>query len=102
MSQLTPSMPHFGPRPERRSPARLLIVAAGCWSASAFFGWAFYVRYWKWRKCIAESLSSCVTPEGDNLISGGAFWIVPAVLLAILGSIAMARWARSRSGATQR
>jgi hypothetical protein len=50
-----------------------MILAAG-------FGWLFYVRYWKWRDCIAAALSSCVTPEGDNLISGGMIWGLPALL----------------------
>lgn len=50
----------------------VLILFAG------LFFWLFYIRYWKYRECIAAAKSSCVTPEGDNLISAGAFWIVPA------------------------
>ena len=41
------------------SPHRLAV--AGCLALSAIFGWLFYVRYWKWRDCIREALSSCVT-----------------------------------------
>jgi hypothetical protein len=47
--------------------AAYTILAAG-------FGWLFYVRYWKWRDCIQEALSSCVTPDGDNLIAAGMLW----------------------------
>jgi hypothetical protein len=52
------------------------ILAAG-------FGWLFYVRYWKWRDCIAEAQSSCVTPDGDNLIPGGMFWGPIAIVFAL-------------------
>jgi hypothetical protein len=47
--------------------AAYIALAAG-------FGWLFYVRYWKWRDCIAEARSSCITPDGDNLIAGGMLW----------------------------
>jgi hypothetical protein len=49
---------------------------------SVLFFWLFYIRYWKYRDCIGAAKSSCVTPEGDNLISAGVFWIVPAVVFA--------------------
>ena len=58
----------------------VLILAA----LSGFFAWLFYERYWKWRDCIHEALSSCITPEGDNVIAGGAMWSVPAGLFLIL------------------
>lgn len=59
---------------------RLLLPAAG----AVMFGWLFYVRYWKWRDCIEAAASSCVTPDGDNLIGAGAFWAVPAALCLVL------------------
>ena len=48
---------------------------------AVFFGYVFYIRYWKYRDCIEQAMSSCITPEGDNLIEGGAMWSVFAVLL---------------------
>lgn len=60
---------------------KLVVPAAG----AALFGWLFYVRFWKWRDCIEEAASSCVTPDGDNLIGAGALWAVPAACcLAVL------------------
>ena len=58
------------------------LAVAGCLVLSALFGWLFYIRYWKWRDCIAEALSSCITPEGDNLTSGGMLWGLFAFVLA--------------------
>ena len=52
---------------------------------SAFFAYLFYIRYWKYRDCIAAARSSCITPEGVSLIEGGSFWIVPASIFASLG-----------------
>ncbi|MFM7423778.1 MAG: hypothetical protein ACKO7W_02040 [Elainella sp.] len=46
---------------------------------SLFFFYLFYIRYWKWRDCINQALSSCITPDGDSLISGGMFWAVPGL-----------------------
>jgi hypothetical protein len=64
---------------------------------SGFFAWLFYERYWKWRDCIDEALSSCITPDGDNLTGGGMFWSVFSVLFGLLALYAM--WAnRSRRG----
>ena len=51
--------------------------------AGGFF-WLFVTRYWLYRDCIAAAASSCITPEGSNLIAGGMFWIVPAVVFAAL------------------
>lgn len=48
------------------------------------FIWLFYERYWKWRSCIDEALSSCVTPDGDNLTSGGLIWGFLALLFLAL------------------
>lgn len=67
-------------------------------SFSALFFWLFYVRYWKHRDCIAAAKSSCVTPEGDNLIPAGAFWVVPAFLFLLFALAAL----RTRSGARGR
>lgn len=63
--------------------------------ASLFF-WLFYIRYWKYRDCIAASKSSCVTSEGDNLISAGAFWIIPAIVFVFF-----ALWTVRRRKATR-
>jgi hypothetical protein len=59
---------------------RLLLATAG----TILFNWLFYIRYWKWRDCIAAAQSSCVTPDGDNLVGAGAAWIVPGVLCGLL------------------
>ena len=63
-------------------PALLLAAIAGG------FGWLFYVRYWLWRDCINEALSSCVTPDGDNLTAGGMIWggVAGAALLLAVAS----------------
>lgn len=62
----------------------LLVIAAG-------FAGLFLTRYWFWRDCINAAASSCVTPDGSNLIAGGMVWLVPAVVFAIL---ALAVWLR--------
>ncbi len=62
------------------SPQRVLI--AGCLALSALSGWLFYIRYWRWRDCIREAQSSCITPDGDNLTSGGMLWGLLALVLA--------------------
>jgi hypothetical protein len=49
------------------------------------FAYLFYVRYWKWRECIAQAMSSCITPDGTNLIGGGSFWAVPAIAFMVAG-----------------
>ncbi|MEG3859487.1 hypothetical protein [Microcoleus sp. herbarium12] len=56
------------------------LIMTVCLFCSSFFFYLFYVRYWKWRDCIEAANSSCTTPDGDVLIGGGAFWIVPAVV----------------------
>ncbi len=56
---------------------------------AGLFGWLFYVRYFRHRDCIAAAKSSCVTPEGGNLVSGGAFWIVPAILFVLLALLTL-------------
>ena len=62
------------------SSPRLLI--AGCLALSGLSAWLFHVRYWKWRDCIREAHSSCITPDGANLISGGMLWGLFALVLA--------------------
>ena len=64
---------------------RRLWRVVACLVLAAFFSWAFYTRYWQWRECIHEALSSCVTPDGANLIEGGVVWFVPAALFLVLG-----------------
>ncbi len=61
-----------------------LIRFAVLISFAALFAWLFYVRYWSYRDCIGAAQSSCVTPAGDNLIGGGAFWILPSIIFALL------------------
>jgi len=59
-------------------------------SMAAFFWYAFYIRYWKWHAEIEQVQSSFMTPEGDNLTSGGAFWALPALLFSAVGFILLA------------
>jgi cell division protein FtsX len=59
----------------------LLALVAGLFSA------LFYERYWKWREFINASNSSFRTPDGANLTSGGALWLVLAVAFVVLATI---------------
>ncbi|RXT29402.1 hypothetical protein B5P46_05155 [Rhizobium leguminosarum] len=63
---------------------------------SIFFGWLFYERYWKFRDCISQALSSCLTPEGDNLTQGGFQWGIFAGLFLLLAVIFAWRAFRAR------
>jgi hypothetical protein len=72
--------------------SRHAIVGVTYLSLSGLFAWIFYIRYWKWRECIEQALSSCITPDGANLIGGGRFWIIPAVLFAVAFVRRMLRW----------
>ncbi|AUW40550.1 hypothetical protein CUJ84_Chr000128 [Rhizobium leguminosarum] len=63
---------------------------------SIFFGWLFYERYWKFRDCISQALSSCLTPDGDNLTQGGSLWAGLAGLFLLLAVISAWRIFRSR------
>lgn len=63
------------------------LLSAFFASLGAFFWFVFYVRYWKWRVEIDQAQSSFITPEGDNLISGGMFWAFPAFLFTIAGLV---------------
>ncbi|MBX9589702.1 MAG: hypothetical protein K2X43_10375 [Hyphomonadaceae bacterium] len=53
----------------------LSVLAAVC-------GWLFYTRYWQWRDCIRDAASSCITPDGQSLTSGGLMWGFLAAVLA--------------------
>lgn len=68
---------------------------------AGFCLWLFHERYWTWRDCIAEARSSCLTPGGDNLTSGGMIWIVPATtfgLIALRRILRRIAHARRRGG----
>jgi hypothetical protein len=58
------------------------LAAGVCLALATLLGWLFYERYWKWRDCILEAASSCVTPDGQNLIAGGMLWGLLAAVLA--------------------
>jgi len=66
-------------------------------SFSGLFFWLFYIRYWKHRDCIAAAKSSCITPEGENLIYAGAFWILPAIVFALFALFALRSRTSSRT-----
>lgn len=55
---------------------------------SAFFWWVFDQRYLEHADCIeALANSSCMTPEGDNLTSGGIFWALVAIPFGLLAAL---------------
>jgi hypothetical protein len=56
-----------------------------CFSLAGLFAYVFYIRYWQWRECIEAALSSCLTPDGDNLTQGGMMWAVPALGFLLVG-----------------
>ncbi|PDV89340.1 hypothetical protein CO652_06855 [Rhizobium sp. H4] len=64
---------------------------------SIFFGWLFYERYWRFRDCIYQASSSCLTPDGDNLTEGGSLWGVFAGLFLLLAMISAWRNFRRRN-----
>lgn len=70
-------------------PAAINLVLA------AFFSSLFYMRYWKWHDCIAQAESSCVTPEGANLTSGGALWGGIAAIFLLSAVVSFYRNIRS-------
>ena len=82
------------PSPRSTEPSSFYLATTGCLhlALAGFFAWAFYVRYWRWRECIDEASSSCVTPDGDNLTAGGAFWLLPACIFLILSARNGYRW----------
>ena len=62
------------------------FLTACFFALAALFGWLFYTRYWEWRDCIHEAASSCITPDGANLISAGFFW-GPIAALFLAGAL---------------
>lgn len=71
--------------------AAKLIRFAVLISFAGLFAWLFYIRYWSYRDCIEAAKSSCVTPSGDNLIGGGVFWIVPAIIFTLFAARTLRR-----------
>jgi hypothetical protein len=65
------------------------LVAVACFALAGLFAWAFYVRYWMWRDCIAQALSSCAAEGAGNATDGGRIWGVFAVASAMLGAWAL-------------
>ena len=59
---------------------RPAILFAAFAAAAGFFWWTFYERYYKFKDCIAQALSSCIAPDGTNLVGGGAVWSLVAGL----------------------
>lgn len=57
-------------------------------SFAALFLWLFYVRYLSRSDCIA---ASCGAAGEQNFISAGAFWIVSALLFALLALATLKR-----------
>ena len=58
--------------------------------ATGFFR-LFLTRYWFYRDCIEAAASSCITPDGANLIEGGALWIVPCAGFALAALLMLPR-----------
>ena len=58
---------------------------------AVFFAVAFYVRYWKWRECIAVVASSCTEPGAGNATDGGRIWGVFAVAFLAWGILLAVR-----------
>ena len=72
-------------------PPRIQIAA--CLVLAAVCSWLFYARYWAWRDCIRASTSGCVTPDGDNLTSGGMIWgLLAAALAAVAVRLLLFGW----------
>lgn len=66
-------------------PTLLSLVVAGA------FAWLFLTRYWFWRDCIEAATSSCITPDGENLIAGGQLWAAPAIAMIIVAIMVLPR-----------
>ena len=73
-----------------------LAIAAGYLVLAGMFAWLFYVRYWKWRECIEAAMSSCITPDGDNLIGGGRFWLLFSLGFAVASVRRAVRWHKAQ------
>jgi hypothetical protein len=70
-----------------------LALALVHFTIAAFFAYAFYDRFWRWRHEISQINTSFITADGANVTSGGMFWILPAGIFAILGLLRVARYA---------
>lgn len=66
--------------------------------AALFFWWLFYERYYQYRDCIQAASSSCYGPEGNNLISGGAVWSVPALFFSSIAAYQLYKLIRHYRG----
>lgn len=78
----------------RRSASSFAIAGGVHLALAGLFVWLFYERYWRWRECIDEALSSCVAPDGDNLTAGGLFWSLPATIFLLSALRNLYRWRR--------
>lgn len=81
---------------DRRAACMNLVFAAVYLALAGMFAWLFYVRYWKWRDCIAEAMSSCITPEGDNLIEGGQMWLLFSLGFAVASIRRVVLWRKTQ------
>ena len=82
-----------------RPPKPITLAALASTLLGLFFAYAFYIRYWRWRDCIAAAESSCTEPGAWNATTGGALWSVPALFFfaAALVLCAVRVWSRRRS-----
>ena len=69
---------------------RLIAIAffAALSGASLY---AFITRYWLYRDCIHAAASSCLTPEGGNLTSGGMLWGAVSLVFATAAIVLIVR-----------
>lgn len=73
-------------KPRKAAPIVLLTI----FTATAMLFWSlFYERYVKYADCIGAAKSSCLTPEGDNLTSGGMLWGLLAVPFTVLAAFCL-------------
>lgn len=72
-----------------------LIFAVIHFCITGFFACAFYDRFWRWRDELSQVETSFATPDGANVTSGGMFWILPAGIFAIFGTLRVVRYMRS-------
>ncbi|MDR7194559.1 hypothetical protein [Luteimonas terrae] len=84
-------------------PTLLFVPVA---ALATFFWWAYEARYRRYADCLdALTNSSCITPDGTNVTSGGIIWaflalpftVVAAVLLCVMAVRLVRR--RSRDAA---
>jgi hypothetical protein len=69
------------------------LLTAGALGFAAFFGWAFYEFYWRWRDCFNE-LGRCFDPATDTVMTDEGFvWGLMAVVA--LG-LALVLWMLAR------